>query len=381
MKFDIKAATMEESMMRFYDYFQTLMAKNIPKIKVSARDQWRPPMDQQLKMLIKEKNKKARICSEMKARGNKFEQVKSRADYNKVRNKVRWHTRKKRKQFETEIAKQAKKNTKVVWGYIKSKIKSSRDVGNIHEDPSDTKSVLLGKDIEKAEVFSKYFISVQTTEPDGEAPMVEKKKTNYDMPLLEISETTVKKHLDKLNVNKSSGPDGVSPRTLKPISQGLAKPLQLLFQKSLDVGWVVLLWKKAWISVIFKTGVRSLAENYRPISLTCILCKTMERILRDHIVDHMLRNGFFSIYQFGFIKGRSAVLQLLCALESWIEAIDNGNSVHIIYADLRKAFDKVPHKRFFEKCRFYGFSEQIMRWLENFLAGRKQNVMLNGVPS
>ena len=65
----------------------------------------------------------------------------------------------------------------------------------------------------------------------------------------------------------------------------------------------MLLWKTAWITVIFKTGMGSLAENYRQISLTCILCKTMERILRDHIVDHMLRNGFFSVYQFGFIKG------------------------------------------------------------------------------
>ena len=89
------------------------MEENIPKIKVSARDQWRPPMDQQLKMLIKEKNKKARICSEMKARGNKFEQVKSRAEYNKVRNKVRLHTRKKRKQFETEIANKQRKTLKL----------------------------------------------------------------------------------------------------------------------------------------------------------------------------------------------------------------------------------------------------------------------------
>eukprot|EP00112_Aurelia_sp_Birch-Aquarium-sp1_P026644 Seg96.8 transcript_id=Seg96.8/GoldUCD/mRNA.D3Y31 product="putative RNA-directed DNA polymerase from transposon BS" protein_id=Seg96.8/GoldUCD/D3Y31 len=107
----------------------------------------------------------------------------------------------------------------------------------------------------------------------------------------------------------------------------------------------------------------------------------MERILRDHIVDHMLRNGFFSVYQFGFIKGRSAVLQLLCALESWIEAIDEGNSVHVICADLRKAFDKVPHKRLLEKCRSYGFTEQIMSWLDKFLAGRKQRVLLNGVSS
>ena len=124
-------------------------------------------MDKELKFLIKDKSKKARICSEMKARGNRFEEVKSRAEYNKVRNKVRLLTRKKRKQFETEIAKQARKNTKVVWGYIKSKIKSSRGVGNIHENPPDTKSMLLEKGIEKAEVISKYFISV---EQDDEAP-------------------------------------------------------------------------------------------------------------------------------------------------------------------------------------------------------------------
>ena len=240
---------------------------------------------------------------------------------------------------------------------------------------------MLEKDTEKAEVFSNYFLSTQTVEPNIESPKVEKRIMKHDMPLLIISEDAVKDQLDKLNINKSSGPDGVSSRVLKELSQGLAKPLQLLFQKSLDKSWVVSLWKTAWISVIFKAGIRSLAENYRPVSLTCILCKTMERLLRDHIVDHMLNNNFFSIYQFGFLRGRSAVLQLLCALVDWTNTIDEGYSVHIIYADLRKAFDTVPHRRLIEKCRSYGLTDQIITWLESFLKGRKQKVLLNGASS
>lgn len=136
--------------------------------------------------------------------------------------------------------------------------------------------------------------------PNIESPKIEKRIMKHEMPLIIISEDAVKDQLDKLNINKSSRPDGVSSRVLKELSQGLAKPLQLLFQKSLDQGWVVSLWKTAGISVIFKAGVRSLAENYRPVSLTCILCKPMERLLRDHIVDYMLNNNFFQFISLDF---------------------------------------------------------------------------------
>jgi hypothetical protein len=70
-----------------------------------------------------------------------------------------------------------------------------------------------------------------------------------------------------------------------------------------------------------------MASNYRPVSLTCILCKVLEKFVRDHIVNHMKRNTLFSPKQFGFISGRSTSLQLLYVLERWTKILDEGGSL------------------------------------------------------
>jgi len=71
------------------------------------------------------------------------------------------------------------------------------------------------------------------------------------------------------------------------------------------------------------------ASNYRPISLTCICCKILESIIRDHTVQFFVSNGLFSNKQYGFIKGHSTVQQLLKVLDEWTEKIDNGGRIDV----------------------------------------------------
>ena len=82
----------------------------------------------------------------------------------------------------------------------------------------------------------------------------------------------------------------------------------------------------------------------KPVSLTSIACKMMEKLVKNQIVEHMKRNKLFSKKQFGFIFGRSTTLQLLLVLDQWTEIIDSGGSIDSVYMDFMKAFDKVPHK-------------------------------------
>ena len=129
----------------------------------------------------------------------------------------------------------------------------------------------------------------------------------------------------------------------------MALPLSIIFSTSLQTKTLPDEWKHANISAIFKKGKKTLPNNYRPVSLTCVVCKIMESIIRDAIVDHMTKNNLFSKYQFGFITGRSTVLQLLHVLKIWTDILDQGGSLDAIYCDFMKAFDKVPHKRLIYK--------------------------------
>ena len=131
----------------------------------------------------------------------------------------------------------------------------------------------------------------------------------------------------------------------------------------------------------FKKGNRKNAGNYRPVSLTSIICKCMEQYVKDHIVNHMIRNKLFSTQQFGFIKGRSTVLQLFNVIDSWTKALDRGESVDVVYLDFMKAFDTVPHKRLIGKLKSYGIEYYTLRWIQAFLSDRVQQVNVNGTNS
>ncbi len=106
------------------------------------------------------------------------------------------------------------------------------------------------------------------------------------------------------------------------------KPLQIIFNKSLQEGLLPSDWKKARISAIYKNkGDKKIAGNYRPVSLTSILCKTLEAVIRDHIIDFMKKNNLFSSKQYGFLSGRSTTLQLLAVMDAWTEALDQGYDI------------------------------------------------------
>ena len=135
-------------------------------------------------------------------------------------------------------------------------------------------------------------------------------------------------------------------------------------------------WKRARVSAIYKKGKKSYPGNYRPVSLTSIVCKIMESIVREHIINYMQVNNLFSPNQYGFITGRSTVLQLLTVLDKWSEALDTQLSVDCIYMDFQKAFDTVPHRRLIGKLKSYNINEAIIGWIENFITGRTQQVVI-----
>src|SRR3989442_7944668 len=124
----------------------------------------------------------------------------------------------------------------------------------------------------------------------------------------------------------------------------LAKPLMLLYNRSIDKNEIPEDWKKANISPIFKKGDKSKVENYRPVSLTVFYGKVMEKIVKKNIESFLMDNKLIKNSQHGFMKGGSCLRNLLVCQDSIISTIDGGFPVDVIYLDFQKAFDKVPHR-------------------------------------
>jgi hypothetical protein len=107
----------------------------------------------------------------------------------------------------------------------------------------------------------------------------------------------------------------------------------------------------------------------------------MESVVKDHIVKHLDRHGLVKKTQHGFTRGRSCASNLLSFLEKVTAAMDNGDSVDVIYLDFAKAFDTVPHERLKKKLKAHGIDGKLLAWIAAWLDGRRQRVVLNGCES
>ena len=184
--------------------------------------------------------------------------------------------------------------------------------------------------------------------------------------------------IKSLNISKSTGPDEFHPRFLKETVDSISLPVTMLFNKSLSEGKLPNEWKLANVTSIFKSGDKTKASNYRPISITCILCRLLENVVKTTIMTHCTENAIFSDSQYGFRPKRGCILQLLKVFDDWTKYMDYDIPVDVVYLDFRKAFDSVPHKRLLLKLERLGISGNILKWIDSFLSERKQCVRVNG---
>ena len=292
--------------------------------------------------------------------------------YHYYRNLVNVEVKKHKMLKEINIAKNVKSNPKQFYKYIKTKIKPKDGISNlIKEDNSYTSN-----DQEKADVLNNFFSSVFVEEGDEPIPDF---KSNFknELNFINITENDMLNVLNNLNISKSPGPDQIHPRILKELSKELSKPLLMLFNKTIQDGVLPKSWKDAEVKPIFKKGRKDLPGNYRPVSLTSILCKIFETFVRDALYDHLIDNSLLSDVQYGFCKKRSTVSQLLVTINEWLSYIDKKIPVDAAYLDFRKAFDSVPHQRLLSKLHGYGIRGKTYDWISSFLSERHQYVNIN----
>ena len=127
---------------------------------------------------------------------------------------------------------------------------------------------------------------------------------------------------------------------------------------------------------VHKKGPKSCVENYRPISLTCLVMKVFEKIIKHELMTKCQNK--LNPNQHGFRAGRSCLTQLLAHYNKIISLQEEGNNVDVVYLDFSKAFDKVDHNILLKKLQKLGIEGHTLRWLQAFLSNRSQRVIVNG---
>ena len=206
-----------------------------------------------------------------------------------------------------------KNDSKSFYAYVRSKQKVQDKVGPLENDSGN----IISDGFQMAEVLNEYFSSVFTTEDISTLPVpftkFEGSKSEHLGQLFVTTELIAKK-IKKMKNNKSLGIDGIPPKLLKEIVEQISATLAKVFNLSLEEGIVHSEWKEANITPLFKKGPRNKPENYRPVSLTSVVCKLLETLIRDHMVEFLVKHKLINTSQHGsgFLKARSCLTNLLC---------------------------------------------------------------------
>ena len=295
--------------------------------------------------------------------------------YAKLRNQVKWACKKAKREREQKVADDAKTNPKAFYQYVASKTKSKETIPNLQKSNGS----LTEDDLGKAEELNNFFSSVFTADDADTIPSPDPKSSVNIIDFV-LDNDQMSLALKALKQGKSPGPDSIHPIILKNLAEELAHPLTILFNSTLNVGKLPKAWKMAEVRPIFKKGCKSSPGNYRPVSLTSVVCKVFEGFIKEALCNHLNKN-YLSNDQFGFCRGRSCTTQLISTINDWMKCLDDRTPVDAVYLDFRKAFDTVSHKRLLSKLISYGIHGKIFNWIKDFLSDRSQYVTVNGKDS
>ena len=154
----------------------------------------------------------------------------------------------------------------------------------------------------KADLLCQQFESVFVHDSDQNGTPILPGTPFHNISNIFISEGSILKLLKGLDISKASGPDQIPNQVLRELAIHLAPVLTSLFNQSLSSELLPSDWKTANVTPVFKKGNRSLASNYRPISLVCVACKLLEHCIVSHVMQHFDQHNILTRLQHGSRK-------------------------------------------------------------------------------
>ena len=232
---------------------------------------------------------------------------------------------------------------------------------------------------DKANLFNSYFFDQFSGASNYDISI---DWTNDSLFDIDFDAMEIKRLLSNVNSNKACGPDGIHGKILKQCAVGLAHPLSMLFRLSYNCGSLPKDWRVANVVPVHKKGSKDNIENYRPISLTSLVMKIFERVLKKEILNrttHLLDER-----QHGFLSQRSCTTNMVGFLDSVALSVNDLKTVStdVVYFDFSKAFDSVNHDLILSKLKnMYGIDGRLLKFIQKYLQGREQSVVLENCVS
>ena len=276
-----------------------------------------------------------------------------------------------KRSYESELIRSHHHNPKNLFHHLKSLSNSKSSIPIITHN-----SQVIHNPTEKATIFNNFFNSIFTRSTFTLPPLNQLPSPTNQLHTITMDESDILLVLSNLDPSKSPGCDDLSPYILKECAASLITSTTKLFEMSLQTSSLPDEWKTHKIIPILKGGDPSTVSNYRPISLLCILSKVLEAVIFNNLIDFIWPQ--INTNQFGFLRNRSCLTQLLTSYSEVYTSLDAGISSDIAYFDFRKAFDTVPHAELLLKLWMSGITGPLWFWFKEYLSNRSHYVSLCG---
>lgn len=360
----LKDLNIEDATDRFYVIINDTLRNYVPQKSIGEKcyPQW---YSLELISLIKQKYRAHK----------KFKETRNHFHYNNfslLRKRVKQSINLCYAKYINDTEKQIPLNIKKFWSYVSS-VKKENMPSALSYGVNYSSN---GKDI--CNLFAEYFNSVYSNTQDCivKDSLQTHDFTNNNLGNIYFDENEVFENLSKLDEHKGAGCDGIPSLFARRCAASLSLPLALLFNKSLSESTCPLIWKKALVVPLFKNGIKSKVENYRPISKLCVFEKIFEKIIFKYLFSAV--KNYLRVEQHGFFPGRSVETNIVSYVDEIFNLMDERYQVDAVYTDYTKAFDKINHNILLIKLANFGICGNLLEWFRSYLSNRSQCVVLNG---
>lgn len=367
--------TIDDTVEEFMYIFRSIADVCVPNYDCLIRPHEKEWMNSGIRTAMRHRD---RLHAKRKSSPN----LQTEREYKQARNNVTTLIRRSKLEHDIktfELLSNPKTELKQWWRYLKQLGASS--TSSKYSAPLRKQNKLITDPQTKARLFNEFFASQTSVDPalvrDLEPPPAA--ISTISDPV--FTEFEVFKLLIGLNTNKATGPDGIGNKLLKEAAPSLCAPLCRLFNKCITAHTFPTEWKISNVIPLHKKDDISEVNNYRPVSLLCCISKVFERLMYTHIYTFLTENNIITYKQSGFRPGDSTINQLIYLCHKISTFMNSGDEVRAVFLDFSKAFDKVWHLGLLWKLEMYGVTGNTLKWLQSYLAGRKQRVTLGAASS
>ena len=357
----------------FQEILESILDLHAPIKRRRVRSEFAPWLTPNLRKAMKDRDKLKQMAIKNPEMCSKYARQRNRVT-NEIRNSIQGHYK--------GLIEESKGVPKQMWKTINRISNKNTNSKNLSSIESNGKIVTKEYDI--LEVLNSHFVSVGPnlakgieTKPDDDC-LKHITPQNNTMVFKTVQDKYILDAINRLEKRKASGPDKVTVTVVKDAAHPIACPLGMICNSSLKNAVFPDIWKKAMVTPIFKAGLKTNVNNYRPISVISVFSRMLERLLHDQLFDFLSMNKQLTSNHAAFRKLYSTVTSLISSTDYWYENKDYSQVNLAIFLDLKKAFDTVDHSILVKKLSSYGIRDKVGEWFESYLQNREQFCSLNG---